>query len=323
MRCALKSAEPLKRKNVVAIYECRDIGIAFSRITELYPLVDEVASSISNEIGLAIKKFEFIDNEPIGDNYILYKFHLWIKDMDEYCCSCRVVTHLKRVLFILCTINEKVLRLTNYFGRGIESTKLLRHYISKERFDETLINKEPPGQRFISNFIIYRILGQPKIDLNTWKLKIDGLVKNAIELTYNDLLSMKMISYYSDFHCVTGWSVKGIEWEGVPFREIFDKAKVSSSAKWVYVKSLDDYTTVIPLDDFLHEKSLLVLKMNGKPLTVEQGFPARIFIPHLYGWKGAKWVTEITFIENYKDGYWETLGYHERGNVWYEERFKK
>ena len=76
------------------------------------------------------------------------------------------------------------------------------------------------------------------------------------------------------------------------------------------------------MEDFISEDSLLVLKNNDKPLTLEQGFLARIFIPHLYGWKGAKWVSTIIFRKHYVGRYWEALEYHERGNVWFEERFK-
>ena len=70
------------------------------------------------------------------------------------------------------------------------------------------------------------------------------------------------------------------------------------------------------------EDSIVALKMNGKPLSPEQGFPARPFMPHLYGWKSAKWLTKIEFIPDYRDGYWEAYGYHERGDVYEEERFK-
>lgn len=180
----------------------------------------------------------------------------------------------------------------------------------------------PPGQKAIPNFIIYRILGQPEVDLNYWRLRIGGDVSNPLTYTYDELLEMIDTSYVSDFHCVTGWSVRNVVWEGVSLRKLVTKAQPSKGVEWVYVKSLDKYTTVIPYDDFLDDRSLIVLRINGRPLSVEQGFPARIFIPHLYGWKSAKWVAEIIFTKEYKDGYWEALGYHHRGNVWKEERFK-
>ena len=84
----------------------------------------------------------------------------------------------------------------------------------------------------------------------------------------------------------------------------------------------DGYTTLVPLEDAMTEDSMIALKMNGKPLPVEQGFPARPFIPHLYAWKSAKLLTKIEFMGKYEDGYWEAREYHERGNVLDEERIK-
>jgi DMSO/TMAO reductase YedYZ molybdopterin-dependent catalytic subunit len=62
--------------------------------------------------------------------------------------------------------------------------------------------------------------------------------------------------------------------------------------------------------------------MSGKPLDTLHGYPARLLFPHLYGWKSAKWISRVVFTDKYTDGYWEALGYHPRGRVEYEERFK-
>lgn len=180
----------------------------------------------------------------------------------------------------------------------------------------------PPGQRAIPNFIVYRILGQPEVDVSRWRLRIGGEVNSPKTYTYEELLEMSDTSYVSDFHCVTGWSVKNVMWEGVSLRRLVGEVRPSGGVAWVFVKSLDNYTTVIPYSDFLDGRGILALKINGRPISIEQGFPARIFIPHLYGWKSAKWVVEINFTKEYRDGYWEALGYHERGNAWSEERFK-
>jgi len=90
----------------------------------------------------------------------------------------------------------------------------------------------------------------------------------------------------------------------------------------VMFRCADGYMTPVPLEDAMVEYSLIAFKMNGKPIPSQQGFPARPFIPQLYGWKSAKWLIAIEFIAGYEDGYWENFGYHERGNIWNEERFK-
>ncbi len=180
----------------------------------------------------------------------------------------------------------------------------------------------PRGQRYIKKFIYYAALGVPQVDVTKYKLTVSGLVENRLEFTYDELLKMVDVDYVRDFHCVTGWSVKDVRWEGVRMRKLAEMAKVKENAKWVIFYSLDGYTSVVPIEDALHDNAIIALKMNGKPLTLESGFPARPFIPHLYGWKSAKWLTEVEFVDKYVDGFWEERGYHERGNVWEEERFK-
>ncbi|MEW9491213.1 MAG: sulfite oxidase-like oxidoreductase [Candidatus Aramenus sulfurataquae] len=180
----------------------------------------------------------------------------------------------------------------------------------------------PKGQKYIKKFIYYAALGVPEVDVSKYRLTVTGLVENKLEFSYEELLKMIDVDYVRDFHCVTGWSVKDVRWEGIKIRRLADMAKVKENAKWAVLYSLDGYTSVVPVEDALHEDAIIALRMNGKPLTLESGFPARPFIPHLYGWKSAKWLTEIEFVDKYVDGFWEERGYHERGNVWEEERFK-
>lgn len=324
MKCTLRDAKPLRPKGIGLIYECHDIDYYFSDLNDLYIIVRRIASELSRKLGLKIIHLEFDNNEPIGDSYIIYKFHLWIEGIPTYCCSCRIVTYMNKVVFALCTIDSSVLNLLLHKRIIIHMEKpQIEKTMTHEKTIKLSAKKLPPGQKIIPNFIIYRILGQPKVNVDDWRLRINGLVENPLEFTYKELLSMPMKSFISDFHCVTGWTIKNVKWEGIPLKYLAMKAKVLKKARWVHVHSLDEYTTIIPVNDVLDENSLLVIKMNGKILTIEQGFPARIFIPHLYGWKGAKWVKTLMFIDHYVDGYWELLGYHKRGNVWLEERFKK
>lgn len=179
----------------------------------------------------------------------------------------------------------------------------------------------PPGQRYIPSMIIYRILGQPTINMDSYRLIIDGEVERPLHLSYSDLLLLKQVKVKWDFHCVTGWSVRDVEWEGVELKTIAELAKPRSNATWLLVESLDKYTTVVLIEDAL-KSGILALRMNDKELLPEHGFPARLVFKDLYGWKGAKYVYKLTFSTEYVDGYWEKLGYHERGRVHLEERFK-
>jgi len=180
----------------------------------------------------------------------------------------------------------------------------------------------PPGQSFARRWAIYAAFGVPRIDIEAWRLTTSGLVETELNLSFTELEKLPQLKLTRDFHCVTTWSIKDVVWEGVAFRELAKMSGVKPEAKWVMFRCADDYTTPVPLEDALVEDSLIALKMNGKQIPVQQGFPVRPFIPHLYGWKSAKWLTGIEFLSEYEDGYWENVGYHERGNIWDEERFK-
>lgn len=180
----------------------------------------------------------------------------------------------------------------------------------------------PPGQFYSKKWVLYSALGEPKVELEKWKLTVSGLVEKTYSITYDHLLRISGVKYTRDFHCVTKWSIKDVVWEGARLRDLILRANPKPEAQWVMFVCLDGYTTPVPLEDALTDDAIVAVKMNGQPLPPQQGYPARPFIPHLYGWKSAKWLTEVRLLQEYVDGYWEAYGYHERGNVYNEERFK-
>jgi DMSO/TMAO reductase YedYZ molybdopterin-dependent catalytic subunit len=180
----------------------------------------------------------------------------------------------------------------------------------------------PPGQVWGKRWVIYAANGIPKIDVAAWRLTVTGLVAKSLEYSLEEIQQLPMTTYIKSAHCVTKWSIERPQWEGVSLRYLADLAQVKPEASWVMFHCYDGYTAPVPVEDALAEDSIVALKINGSPLLPEQGFPARPFMPQLYLWKSAKWLKEIEFIQEYSDGYWERYGYHERGNVDAEERFK-
>jgi DMSO/TMAO reductase YedYZ molybdopterin-dependent catalytic subunit len=180
----------------------------------------------------------------------------------------------------------------------------------------------PPNQVWGKKFVIYAALGIPRVDPHQWRLRIDGLVNSPVEYTYDQLVSRPQNDIVRSFHCVTRWSIKDVAWEGLLIRDLLVPVGISSDANWLMFHCVDGYTAPVPLEDALKDDSILAFKLNGKPLSAEQGFPARPFIPGLYAWKSAKWVNRIELLPDYRDGFWEMYGYHERADVWEEERFK-
>ncbi len=309
MECIKVSSKSLGKKGIAGVIDCRvDYGITTPGIDEINRIVREAA----NIIGLR-GRIVFMDNESIGGDYIIYRYRLY-QDEENY-VSIRIVRWKDKVFRLLFVVPLRLSSLLRKVEAETSDQSLGKIIVDNE-------DNKPPGQKYIPDFIIYRILGQPTVDPLEYRLRIDGLVEKILEYSISDLYSLPMKTIRRDFHCVTGWSVRGVEWRGVPLEFFYREARVSSRAKWVYFTGLDGYTSIVPLEDYLAEDALLALYMNGEKLSPEHGFPARIVIPHLYGWKGVKWVYRITFIDEYRDGYWEALGYHPRGNVWLEERFK-
>ena len=150
----------------------------------------------------------------------------------------------------------------------------------------------------------------------TWETEYSGTVYDFQAPGYT------MLSPFVTQDCVTKWSIKDAQWEGVSIKGLLEQAGVHPDATWVMFHCMDGYTTPVPLEEAMKDDALLAFKINGRPLSAEQGFPARPFFPSLYGWKSAKWVNTMELIPKYQDGYWEMYGYHERADVWEEERFK-
>ena len=82
------------------------------------------------------------------------------------------------------------------------------------------------------------------------------------------------------------------------------------------------YTTNLPIEDVTGGKAWVVYAFDGDALEPEHGGPARLLVPHLYFWKSAKWVRGLQFTEDDEPGFWETLGYHDRGDPWLEQRYQ-
>jgi DMSO/TMAO reductase YedYZ molybdopterin-dependent catalytic subunit len=145
---------------------------------------------------------------------------------------------------------------------------------------------------------------------------IGGLVKNKVQLTYQELMKLHQVTQTSDFHCVEGWSVKDIQWGGIRFSEIVKIAKPQPEAKYVIFHSLgetDDppkgqynYVESFPLHHLLDPKKecLLAHSMNGKPLPHDHGAPLRVIAPHDMGYKNIKFVYRIDFAKEERPGWW-------------------
>jgi DMSO/TMAO reductase YedYZ molybdopterin-dependent catalytic subunit len=178
----------------------------------------------------------------------------------------------------------------------------------------------PPGQDVVPNWPVLSYGDVPRIDLREWTFSVGGLVEEERTFTWEEFTSLPQVTIVSDIHCVTTWSRLDNRWEGVATREVVRLARPRPEARFVMVHCYGGYTTNLRLDDLLDDDALFALRHDGQPITPEHGGPLRLVVPKLYFWKSAKWVRGLVFMDRERPGFWETHGYHIRGDPWKEER---
>jgi DMSO/TMAO reductase YedYZ molybdopterin-dependent catalytic subunit len=177
-----------------------------------------------------------------------------------------------------------------------------------------------PGTEF------YRIdtaLQIPQIDPNEWALKITGMVKNPITITFAELLALPLEESYTTLMCVSnevgGNLIGNAKWLGYPIRNLLAKAQPTAGADMVFSSSSDGFTASTPLSVLQEDdrNAILAVGMNGEPLPAEHGYPVRMVVPGLYGYVSAtKWVVELEVTQFSKhSAYWTQRGWSARGPV--------
>jgi DMSO/TMAO reductase YedYZ molybdopterin-dependent catalytic subunit len=151
----------------------------------------------------------------------------------------------------------------------------------------------------------------PQLDPTKYRLTIDGAVQRPVTYTLDDLRSLPRAQQVSDFKCVTGWRVQDVHWAGIRFDDLLAEAGLRPDAKALrFVSAEVPYDDSLTLPQALAKDVMLALDQDGKPLSHAHGFPARVVMPRMYGYKGVKWVTRIEARTTYDDlGYWEQRGY--------------
>lgn len=179
----------------------------------------------------------------------------------------------------------------------------------------------PPGQHLVRDWPVLDLGVQPDVPLDRWRLRVFGLVEEAVTLDWAEFLGLPQREFVSDMHCVTTWSRYDNAWRGVSTRDLMARVRPQDGARFVVLHSFDGYTTNVPLDDFAAADALLATHWEGEALTRAHGGPVRVVVPHLYLWKSAKWVRRVEFVDADRAGYWEERGYHMRGEPWAEQRY--
>jgi len=178
----------------------------------------------------------------------------------------------------------------------------------------------PPGQYLTKDFPVLSAGPTPRTPLAGWTFTVDGAVDGARTWTWDEFLALPQETPAVDIHCVTKWSKLDTRWRGVSVDTLLED--VTTEAESLTAWCDGGYTTNLALEDATDGKAWIVHEYEGEPLDPEHGGPARLLVPHLYFWKSAKWVRGLTLTVDDEPGFWETYGYHNRGDPWREQRYQ-
>jgi DMSO/TMAO reductase YedYZ molybdopterin-dependent catalytic subunit len=178
----------------------------------------------------------------------------------------------------------------------------------------------PPGQYLTHDFPVLSAGPTPRVPLDRWRFTVQTETGVRRGWTWSELLALPSGTVTVDIHCVTKWSKLGTTWQGVRLDALL--ADLDTAADFAVVHCYGGYTTNLPLRDLLDARAWIAYRYDGKPLAPEHGGPARLLVPHLYFWKSAKWVRGIRLLLQDEPGFWESIGYHNYGDPWREQRYQ-
>lgn len=153
----------------------------------------------------------------------------------------------------------------------------------------------PPERFYLTDVSFPR----PRVDADRWRLRVHGMVNTPLELSFQDLLSMELVELDATLVCVHnpvgGPRIGSARWLGVPVHALLDLAGAQPDGEQLVARSVDGFSAGVPVDRVRGEQpALIAVGMNGHPLPVENGYPARLLVPGLWGADAnTKWLQEL------------------------------
>jgi sulfoxide reductase catalytic subunit YedY len=160
----------------------------------------------------------------------------------------------------------------------------------------------------IPEFYVRYYKAFPAPDPDAWQLTVEGLVEEPVTLSLEQI--QQELDYKEQntrMKCVECWSSRAI-WGGFTYESLASLVKPKPEATHLRFDCVDNYWEVLPVSELQQEGALFVTHMNGIPVPAKYGSPLRMIIPWLYGYKGAKAISKLTFQVEQEPGYWSTVG---------------
>ena len=181
----------------------------------------------------------------------------------------------------------------------------------------------PPGQRLVTPAPVMHYGPVPRRRPDRWRFTVGGASEDGAEhvFTFAEVGALPRHEVVADLHCATGWSSVDERWSGVLARDVVELAPPRPDVEHVLVFAEYGYSATVRLEDLVSARTLLATHQGGAELSDERGGPLRLIVPHLYSWKGPKWLRGWNYLTEVERGFWEERGYHLRGDAWRGERY--
>lgn len=167
-----------------------------------------------------------------------------------------------------------------------------------------------PNDKF---YTVTKNVIDPEVDAGIWRLEIGGLVEAPRAYTFAALMALPGVEQESTLMCISNQIGAGLMsnavWQGAPLRDLIAASRPLPGAVEVFLSGVDGYTDTFDFEKAMDPTTIVAFAMNGEPLPLRHGYPARIVVPGLYGEKNVKWVTRIEVIDYDAKGFYETQGW--------------
>ncbi|HLT84693.1 MAG TPA: molybdopterin-dependent oxidoreductase [Phototrophicaceae bacterium] len=181
----------------------------------------------------------------------------------------------------------------------------------------------PPGQHLVAEAPVMHYGPVPRWRPDRWDFAVAGMTRDGEEhrFTLEEILALPPLDVVADLHCSSRWSTLDERWSGISARALVEAVPPAAGVEEVLVFAEFGYSASIRIEDLMSARAVLATHHDGEPLSQERGAPLRLILPHLYSWKGPKWVRGWNYTLTPERGFWEERGYHLRGDAWREERY--
>jgi DMSO/TMAO reductase YedYZ molybdopterin-dependent catalytic subunit len=192
---------------------------------------------------------------------------------------------------------------------------------------EAGLSGQSPDITPVQNFyVVSKNFGDPVVDASSWSLSVGGFVVRPLKLSITELRGLPATTQYVTLECVSnnvgGDLMSTGSFTGVALRDLLAMASPKTNGTWAAFSARDGYAESLPLSLIQGAPEILVAyDLDGAPLPVGHGFPARMLIPGHYGMKGPKWLDSIQLVDHEMGGYWEGQGWDHNAVVKTTARF--